>query len=130
MIATANSIDPERHEIPLLPLLGWNTPCDHVQLFAGPIGYRTSRFDNSPVPGRVVLFFRYVSHLDWIVDLDQADREARGDWEYYAGDRELGEVYFDFGGVLTTVPAYTSSAGRGFVQPAPMLMYVSASLGY
>jgi len=51
MIATVNPVNPEKHEIALMPPLDWNASADNIQLFAGAIGYRSQLWRALEEPG-------------------------------------------------------------------------------
>lgn len=119
MMIPVDHSEPERPDPALTPFLDWNAPTDHIELFAGPIGYRSDEFDLTPVPGQIELLLRAGSHLDWAVNLDETESDVRRQWEHLSTTATSGELYFDFLRRVTTVPAYKTAAGRGFIVGGP-----------
>lgn len=83
---------------PLDNILPWGEPGDSVELFAGPMNYRSDQVDNLPsVPGRICFLSRAGdNYIQWSVDLKAVDPAIAQEWQLPIPDRSLGELRFDF----------------------------------
>jgi hypothetical protein len=110
--------DREQFIAPLDNLLPWQEPSDSIELFAGPMTYRSDQANNLPsLPGRIWFLSRAGSnYIQWSVDLDTADPAIAQEWQLPEPDRSLGELRFDFLGQPMTVGAYRQSRDYGWIQ--------------
>jgi hypothetical protein len=101
---------------PLDNFLPWQGPSDSIELFAGPMTYRSNQADNlAPVPGRICFWLRSGSHVHWSVDLDAVDPAIANEWRLPTPDRSVGELRFDFLDRPMMVPATRHSSGYGWI---------------
>jgi hypothetical protein len=113
--------DEEPFIAPLDNFLPWQGPSDSIELFAGPMIYRSDQADNLPsVPGKVCFWSRAgSSHIQWSADLDAADPAIAEEWQLPEPDRSPGELRFDFFGQPMTVGAYRQSTDYGWILGGP-----------
>jgi hypothetical protein len=102
---------------PLDNFLPWREPSDSVELFAGPMSYRSGQADSlAAVPGRICFWSRAGSnHVEWSVDLDAADPAIANEWRLPEPDRSLGELRFDLLDRHMTIGAYRQSSDYGWI---------------
>jgi hypothetical protein len=100
---------------PLDNILPWR-PSDSIELFAGPMSYRSDQVGNLPsVPGKICFWLRSGSHVQWSVDLDAVDPAIAEEWRLPMPDHSLGELRFDFLDRPMTLGAHRQSSGYGFI---------------
>lgn len=99
---------------PLKGFVVWGPPSDVIELFRGPIGYRTGAVDLPPLIGSIALVLRSGSHLLWTVDLETAPELERYEWRYRT-EPSTETLTFDFLGSHLELTGRITSDGRGNV---------------
>ena len=99
---------------PLKGFVAWGPPSDVIELFRGPIGYRTGAVDLPPLIGSIALVLRSGSHLLWTVDLETAPEVERYEWRYRT-EPSTETLNFDFLGSHLELTCRMTSDGRGDV---------------